>query len=313
MQDYFDLRYKTGDGLELYARDYPGKTQGAKTQGGETQGGETQGGETQGREAPVILCLHGLTRNSADFDELAVHLSKNFRVLVPEQRGRGQSQWDPQPSNYQPGTYVADTLGMLEQLKIRNVIIVGTSMGGLMAMMMAAARRELVAGVVLNDIGPEVDPRGLTRIKGYVGKTAPVNNWEDAAATVKELNGIAFPDYEKTDWMRMAHQLYRENTAGIPELAYDPAISKPISADTAAAVPPDLWPLFESLRDIPTLALRGAHSDILSADCFAEMQRRLPDMSANEIPHRGHAPALNEATSIAAIDQFVEGIVGLQR
>lgn len=289
MQTFHDLCYETSDGLTLYARDY-----------------------RQHSGQPVILCLHGLTRNSADFEDLAEHLAKKFRVLVPEQRGRGQSQWDSNCGNYQPATYVADTLGLLQQLDIQRVIIIGTSMGGLMAMLMAAARRDLIAGVVLNDIGPEVDPRGLARIQGYVGKTAPVNNWEDAAATVKELNGIAFPDYENADWLRMARQLYRENAAAVPELAYDPAISKPISADTAAAVPPDLWPLFETLRGIPTLALRGALSDILSVECFAEMLKRLPEMRAVEIPGRGHAPALNEARAITAIDRFIEETASMQ-
>ena len=291
MQNFVDLRYKSGDGLELYARDYRH--------------------QPENNDQPVILCLHGLTRNSADFDDLAGHLAEKFRVLVAEQRGRGQSQWDPNPANYQPGTYVADMLGLLDQLNIRRVIIIGTSMGGLMAMMMAASARELIAGIALNDIGPEVDPRGLARIQGYVGKTAPVQTWQDAAATVKTLNALAFPDYTQADWVQMAHQLYRENAEGIPELAYDPAISKPISVDTAAAVPPDLWPLFESLRGLPTLALRGALSDILSENCFAEMQRRLPEILAAEIPNRGHAPALNEATAIAAIDRFVESVTDI--
>ena len=292
MQRYADLRYQSSDGLALYARDYRG--------------------QEHPDSKPVVLCLHGLTRNSADFEDLAAHLAEDFRVLVPEQRGRGQSQWDPVPDNYQPNTYVADTLGLLDQLDIQQVIIVGTSMGGLMAMIMAATARDRIAGIVLNDIGPEVDPRGLQRIQGYVGRTAPVTSWQEAAATVQALNSIAFPDYEETDWMRMARQLYFENSHGVPELAYDPAISKPISADTSAAVPPNLWPLFEGLSGIPTLALRGALSDILSADCFAEMQKRVPSINAIEIPGRGHAPALNEPDALAAIDRFIEELLGVQ-
>ncbi|MBB5210545.1 alpha/beta fold hydrolase [Microbulbifer hydrolyticus] len=289
MQTYSDLRYQSSDGLALYARDYSRQAHtGSK---------------------PVMLCLHGLTRNSADFEELAEHMARDFRVLVPDQRGRGKSQWDPVADRYQPNTYVADTLGLLNQLNIHKVIIVGTSMGGLMAMIMAATARDRIAGIVLNDIGPEVDPRGLQRIQGYVGKTDPVANWTDAAETVRTLNAVAFPDYTDADWMRMAHQLYFENTQGVPELAYDPAISKPIAADTGSAVPPNLWPLFEGLAGIPTLALRGTLSDILSRACFAEMQKRMPGMQAMEIPGRGHAPALNEPEALAAIDRFVEKLV----
>ncbi|GMG87556.1 alpha/beta fold hydrolase [Biformimicrobium ophioploci] len=285
MQDYLDLHYKSSDGLTLYARDYHGSQVPA--------------------DRPVLMLLHGLTRNSRDFESLAAHLANDFRVIVPDQRGRGLSQWDPEIANYQPATYVADMFTLIEQLGTERVVVIGTSMGGLMGMIMVAMQREKIAGLVLNDIGPEVHEEGLARIKSYVGKTAPAKTWEDAAATVKELNSVAFPNYSPEDWMRMARQLYTENEQGVPVLAYDPAIAKPISADGEAAVPPDLWPLFEGLKGLPSLTIRGALSDILAKPCFEEMQARLPEMAAAEIPECGHAPALDEPDSVNAIDTFL--------
>jgi len=290
MRKFESRRYTTVDGLSLYVRDYHSASASS--------------------DLPTVLCLHGLTRNSADFEDLAYHLSANYRVLVPDQRGRGQSQWDPNPERYTPNTYVTDTLNMLEQLHIKRVIIIGTSLGGLMAMMMTAIARDLIAGIVLNDIGPEVDPRGLSRIQSYVGRTAAVQSWQDAAASVKALNIIAFPDYDLDDWKRMAKRLYVENTQGLPELAYDPAISKPINADASSAVPPDLWPLFKDLGDIPVLVLRGEHSDILSRKCFEEMKHLLPKIQSIEVPNRGHAPALDEGAALEAIDRFTELVSG---
>lgn len=289
MHNYKDLHYQGSDGIQLYARDY---------------------NSAAFPSEPAILCLHGLTRNSADFEDIASHLAQRYRVLVPEQRGRGSSAWDENTENYQPATYVADTFCLLDELGIERVIVLGTSMGGLMAMMMSASRPQAIAGVILNDVGPEIDPAGLARIKGYVGKTAPVGNWEDAAATVKELNQTAFPDYSAEEWEKMAHQLYREDQQGTPVLAYDPAISRPIAADNSAAVPPNLWPLFETLENTPTLALRGALSDILSRQCFEKMQQKLPRMSAITVPGRGHAPALNEPAAMRAIDDFLDSLTG---
>lgn len=289
MHNYKDLHYQGSDGIQLYARDY---------------------NSAAFPSEPAILCLHGLTRNSADFEDIASHLAQRYRVLVPEQRGRGSSAWDENTENYQPATYVADTFCLLDELGIERVIILGTSMGGLMAMMMSASRPQAIAGVILNDVGPEIDPAGLARIKGYVGKTAPVGNWEDAAATVKELNQTAFPDYSAEEWEKMAQQLYREDQQGTPVLAYDPAISRPIAADNSAAVPPNLWPLFETLENTPTLALRGALSDILSRQCFEKMQQKLPRMSAITVPGRGHAPALNEPAAMRAIDDFLDSLTG---
>ncbi len=282
MTDYTDIWYHSEDGLRLYARDYPGRP-----------------------GAPVVVCLHGLTRNSADFAQLAAHLAPGFRVLVADQRGRGRSAHDPVPANYQPAVYVADMFRLLDTLDIPAVQIVGTSMGGLMGMMMAAMQPARVSRLVLNDIGPEVNPAGLARIKAYVGKTTPVPDWEQAVTQSRAINGDAFPDFSEQQWLDFTRALYRDE-GGSLVLAYDPAIATPIAAEEGAAVPPDLWPLFESLA-LPVLVLRGALSDILAPECVQAMQSRGQDCHSLEIPRRGHAPTLNEPAARGAIDEFLAG------
>ncbi|WP_237064805.1 alpha/beta fold hydrolase [Microbulbifer guangxiensis] len=289
MTMYREIRYNSADGLTLYARDYV---------------------RPSTEQAPLVLCLHGLTRNSADFEDIALHLAEKYRVVVPDQRGRGLSDWDSNSARYQLPTYVADTFSLLRHLDIAEASIIGTSMGGLMALLMHSSQPELIKAVVLNDVGPEIHPAGLARIRGYVGKTRPAENWPDAIATVEQLNRVAFPDYNEEDWVRMAKRLYHEDNNGVPVLAYDPALAAPMEQDVSTAVPPDLWPLFEGLGETPALALRGSLSDILSADCFTAMQRRLPGLKAVTIPQRGHAPDLSEPESIGAIDRFLNAHTG---
>lgn len=285
MTEYRDLWYHAADGLRLYARDYPGPT----------------------AKAPVALCMHGLTRNSADFAGLAPWLARHYRVLVADQRGRGNSGYDPVTANYQPGTYVRDMFTLLEQQQVAQTLLVGTSMGGLMAMLMAAAQPARASALILNDIGPEVEPAGLARIKGYVGKSPPVSNWNEAEAQIRALNAAAFPDFSERQWSDFARALYRE-VDGKPELAYDPAIARPLAASDSSAVPPDLWSVFDAIRTLPILLLRGEHSDLLGRDCVAQMRRRKPDLEVAEIPHRGHAPTLDEPDSRLAIERFIASL-----
>ncbi len=280
MTDYREHFIDTSDGLRLYCRDYPGP---------------------QG--APVLLCLHGLTRNSGDFTRLAAHFSARFRVLCPDQRGRGQSSYDPTPANYQPSTYVSDMLTLLDALAVEHAIVIGTSMGGLMGMIMGAMQPHRISALVLNDIGPEVDPSGLARIKSYAGKLAPVRNWEEAVTQAREINAEVFPDFSDQQWLEFTRGLYREQE-GAPVLAYDPAISAPLDAAEEAAVPPDLWPTFESLA-MPVLVVRGESSDILAAACAADMVSRGQHCEWVEVPNRGHAPMLNEPVAMAAIERFL--------
>lgn len=285
MADYADVYYQSSDGLRLYARDYPCR-------------------DREQASAPVVLCMHGLTRNSADFAGLAEHLSASCRVISVDNRGRGLSDYDSNIANYTPATYVQDMFTLLAELDIDRVILCGTSMGGLMSFMMAAMQPERIRGIIINDIGPEIDPAGLARIKGYVGKGGPVANWEEAIAQAREINELAFPDFSEQEWEEFARGIYREEN-GVPVLAYDPAISQPMNEDDSNAVPADLWPLFEAISGIPMLVIRGASSDILAPGCVAGMRARKPDLAVAEIPRRGHAPTLTEAASRAAIDSFL--------
>ena len=276
--NHADVYYRCADGLRLYARDYAGPHEGA----------------------PAILCLPGLTRNSKDFVALAEHLRLRNRVICPDLRGRGRSGRDSDPARYRPDVYVADIWTLADVLRLPRFSIIGTSLGGLMAMMMAAQTPARIDRIVINDIGPEIDPKGIARISGHVGKSAPVATWKDAARQTAQINGIAFPDYGDADWMDMARNLYiQEGTA--PVLDYDPMISRGLATGSAA---PDLWPLFDALAPKPVLALRGALSDMLSAATFAQMKKRHTLLEGVVVTGRGHAPALNEPEAIAAIDRF---------
>jgi pimeloyl-ACP methyl ester carboxylesterase len=254
-------------------------------------------------DAPVVLCLHGLMRNSRDFGELAVHLAARHRVIVPDVRGRGLSARDPDFNNYQIPVYLQDLLRLLAGLGAARVTIIGTSMGGLMAMVLAATQPKLVSRMVLNDVGPEVDPQGLERIRGYAGKAAPVHSWPEAAAQVRADYGAAWPNLSDARWDEIARWSYRANAQGVPEADADPLIRE-LLRDTSRAAP-DLWPLWRTLARVPILAIRGAHSDILSAATLQRMQREKPDLQALTVANRGHAPLLDEPECVAAIDRFL--------
>jgi len=281
MPSFEELRFPSADAsLQLYARDYPG-------------------------DGPAIVMMHGLTRNSSDFEGLAAHLVGRHRLIVPDQRGRGRSDRDPQPANYVPATYSADMLGMIARLGLDRPILIGTSMGGLMAMIMAALHPGGFRGLVLNDVGPEVEPAGLSRIASYVGARTPITDWADAAEYCRRTNGYAFPGRDDAFWQAFARRLFQENAAGVPELAYDPAIASGLASASPSAVPPDLWPMWQSLANVPILAVRGAISDILSEDTLHKMARLHPVMRSAMIAGVGHAPLLDEPEALAAIDSFL--------
>ena len=273
--------FDSADGLRLFSRVYPGPS----------------------ASAPVVLALHGLTRNSRDFDELARRLAPRYRVIVPDIRGRGFSARDVDSHNYQIPVYVQDALRLLAGLGAARVAIVGTSMGGLMAMILAATQPTLVSRIVLNDVGPEVDPAGLERIRGYAGKVAPVRSWPEAVAQARSLYGPAWPGLSDERWEQIARQSYRANAQGVPEADVDPLIREPLR-DTGAAAP-DLWPLWGALARVPVLVIRGALSDILSAATLARMQREKPDLRTLTVANRGHAPLLDEPECVTAIEEFL--------
>ena len=285
---YESHRFASADGaLELFARIYPG-------------------------EGPPLLLMHGLTRNSGDFEPLAAHLAGRYRLIVPDQRGRGLSDPDPNPANYRPDIYCADMFALLDGLAIDRVGLIGTSMGGLMAMIMAHLAPERVPAIVLNDVGAALDPVGLARIQGYVGPTgAAFESWEAAAARCARINGVAFPDFGPADWLAFARRTCREDAEGRVRFAYDPAISESIKGSAPNTVPPDLWPLWDSLTEKPVLVLRGALSDLLAAQTVRAMDaRHTGAFTAVDVPHRGHAPLLDEPVALEAIDAFLQEHVG---
>lgn len=280
MSLYRDIFYHSADGLKLHARDY--------------------GDE---HAALTVLCLPGLSRNARDFEPVAERLAPTFRVICAEQRGRGRSAYDPKPENYHPGTYVGDMVALLDHLKLDRVAIVGTSLGGLMAMMMAAGFPRRIAGIVVNDVGPELAVEGLVKIQSYIDRVTSVTNWQQAVEDVRLLFRASFPGYGEADWERMARALYREDEAGVPVLDFDPHIADNFKALEPKAI--DLWPVFDAIPPIPFGLVRGKLSELLTGDIMAEMLRRRPDIVSAEIDDAGHAPTLDEGPSRAVIDRVL--------
>lgn len=256
----------------------------------------------------TVLCLHGLTRNGADFGALAEHLSARYRVITADQRGRGKSQWDPNPANYRPATYVNDMFQLLDRLQIARVVLIGTSMGGIVSMIMAATQPARVQAIVLNDIGPEVPNSGLRRLRDSLNAPAPIATWQDAAREAQRVNGHAFPDYGPTDWETFARRTYAEDPSGRPIRAYDPGVLNGLNKTDLSAVPANLWSQWAQLGSIPTLAIRGELSDILSADTLTSMAAQHPRLVTVTVPGRGHAPMLDEPATVSAIDTFLDGV-----
>lgn len=297
---FSEHRFESQDGLSLYYRSY-------------------------GAGEDVAVCLPGLTRNSRDFEDLAEHLAGSFgrpwRVLSPDLRGRGRSDRDPKASNYHPGTYVRDTWTLLDGLGIRRVALIGTSLGGLMSMIMADQQPERLRGVVLNDVGPEVPPEAVARILQYVGRTPPASDWATAAAEAQRNYGLAFPGVPDDFWPRYVHLSWAENAEGRPAPDMDPAIGDALRKAQGAVrllrrlrrwgllrrvrgVPIDTWDAFAALT-MPCLLLKGELSDVLTDDVVSRMQDRKPDLEIVRVPDRGHAPLLDEPVARAAIDDFL--------
>jgi len=282
MPHYDDYWFESRDGLKLFARDYQ-------------------------HEAPraTILCIPGLTRNSADFSDLCKHLNINYRVIAVDLRGRGNSEYDTNPLNYHPGWYVEDVVALLDSLDLTSVILIGTSLGGLISMILTSLEPERVAAVIMNDIGPETSQVGLDRIKNYVSNPSAVHSWAQAIVVTHEVMASEYPDFIAEDWVEFTGNIYRENSNGCPVLNYDPAIGVLMAQQQDEAVPPDLWPAFTSMQATPLLVIRGQLSDILTAGCVEKMQREKPDMHFLEVNNRGHAPLLTENECVVGIDNFL--------
>ena len=266
---WVERTWRADDGLRLSARDYPGGA---------------------GEARLPVICLHGLTRNARDFEEVAPAIAaRGRRVLACDVRGRGRSERDPDPMNYAVPTYAADVRALARAAGIARCVVVGVSMGGLIAMALAASAPALVAAAVLNDVGPRLGPEGLARIGRYTGEPAAVETWGEAAAYARRINAAAFPDHTEGDWRAFARRLFREE-GGRPVLDYDPQIAAPIRAAQGQPAP-ELWPLFDALaHGRPLLAVRGALSDLLEPDTLAQMQARAPDLRTATVEGVGHAP-----------------------
>ncbi len=250
-----------------------------------------------------VLCLPGLTRNCRAFEGLAPQLAARYRVVCPDLRGRGLSARDPHWRNYHSDVYLKDIERLMDVLDLKRVAIIGTSLGGLLAMQLAAALPRRISGIVVNDIGPEVDPRGIERIRSYVGKLPTVGTWDEAISQCRHVNGAAWPGLTDAQWSAITHRSYREDVSGVPVPDYDPKIGELISA--APAVPADLWVVFAQLRATPMLVIRGELSDILSPQILQRMQREKPNLESLIVPRRGHAPLLDEPLELAAIGRFL--------
>jgi pimeloyl-ACP methyl ester carboxylesterase len=254
-----------------------------------------------------VLCLPGLTRNEADFEPLARRLSADGaqprRVFALDSRGRGRSAWDPDWRNYNPAVELADVVTAMDALALDNAVFVGTSRGGILTMLMAALQPARIAGAVLNDIGPVIEPAGLMRIKGYVGTMRQPANLADGAAMLKGLFGRQFPNLDETDWLAWAGRNWRQTPGGLVA-RYDPALAETLKEASLEQPVPGLWAQFDLLPPVPLMVVRGALSDILSPATVEAMRARRPDLDTVEIPDQGHAPLLADDPTLERIADF---------
>lgn len=282
---FTDQFWTSQDGLKLHYRDYAGPAAGPA-------------------DRPVVLCLPGLTRNARDFSHVAARLAGSWRVICPDLRGRGDSAYSKDPATYNPLQYVEDVDALFEQAGIARCVAIGTSLGGLMIMIMAMARPDRIAGALLNDVGPEISPDGLERIRGYVGQGRSFPTWMHAARALEEAQGHVFPAYIIDQWLDMAKRCMVVGSNGRIVFDYDMRIAEPLLQPGGEAGV-DLWPALLALKDIPSALLRGELSDVLAKDVHQKMAKQLPLADAVTIAGVGHAPMLNEAEAVAAIDRLL--------
>ena len=280
MAPFRERRLAAQDGLSLYYRDY---------------------GDPLSPRLPLI-CLTGLTRNSADFADLAGRHADERRILCLDYRGRGRSAYDSDWRNYDPRIYVSDIVHLLAANDVDRAVIVGTSMGGVLTMALAVVKPTALAAAVLNDIGPDVIPGGLVRIMGYIGTDQPQPDWPTAVRYLQKLLPTLSIRSDE-GWLKMAKATFREGDDGLLHFDWDVKLAKPLLAQSGSV--PDLWPFFSALRRVPTLVLRGALSDVLSPETFQRMALVKPDLERVTVPNSGHAPTLNEPEAAAAIDAFI--------
>ncbi|PQM29136.1 alpha/beta hydrolase [Sphingopyxis lindanitolerans] len=284
-RDWDDHYWWSHDGVRLHARIYAGPAASAA--------------------APPILCLPGLARNARDFEALAPHLATKRRVIVLDFRGRGESAYAKDPMTYVPLTYVQDITLLLDELGIARCATVGTSLGGLVSMLLAATQPGCVTGALLNDVGPELEKAGLDRIRDYIGVGGSQPTWIHAARAVADLNAAIYPGFSIHDWLRLTKRTHRLTPEGRIVTDYDKQIAAPLRVPNGDEAGVDLWPAYRAFGEVPVLVLRGQLSDILSAVAARKMAKELPHARLVEVPGVGHAPTMDEGEARAAVDAWI--------
>lgn len=281
MASWSDGYWWSNDGVRLHYRDYPGSP-----------------------TRPPILCIPGLTRNARDFAGVAERLSPEWRLICVDLRGRGDSGYAKDAMSYVPLTYLHDLEALLRELAIDRFVAFGTSLGGLMTALLASAESERLAAAMINDVGPDIDPRGLERIRGYVGRQQSWPTWLHAARYFQESQGAIFPGWGLEEWLAFAKRLCKLNSAGRVVFDYDMRIADPFKLP-AGPTGFDTWRAFAALAGRPTLLIRGGSSDLLTADTAERLRDQVPGMELVTIPDVGHAPTLEEPEAAAALDRLL--------
>ena len=285
---FSDGYWQSTDGLRLHYRDYAGRSDAA------------------GMARPPLLCIPGLTRNARDFESLAAGFAGEWRVIVAELRGRGDSDYAKDPATYNPAQYLGDILALFEQAGLERAVLVGTSLGGIITMLLALTAPDKIAGAVINDIGPDLEPAGMARIREYVGQGRSFSTWMHAARALKESSGGAHPDFTIAEWLEHAKRLMTLSGNGRISFDYDMKIAEPIhAAPPGAEMAFDLWPALRALAGRPVLALRGELSDLLSEATAARMVQEVSGLELVTVPRVGHPPTLAEPAAQAGIAQLL--------
>jgi pimeloyl-ACP methyl ester carboxylesterase len=282
MAAYTDGYWWSNDGLRLHYRDYAGGDPGR----------------------PPIICIPGLTRNARDFEGVANALAGAWRVICVDLRGRGESAYAKDPMTYVPLTYVQDLEALLRTLELERFVLFGTSLGGLLSMLLAAAERGRVQGALINDVGPVLDEAGMARIRAYVGRSGSWPTWVHAARDLSEVHKVSFPDWRLEEWLGFAKKVAKLSNSGRVVLDYDMRIAEPfrIAAPVAGM---DMWGAWRALQGVPTLIVRGEVSDIVSPATVARMQAEHDEAELVTVPRTGHAPTLDEPEARAGIARLL--------
>ena len=284
MAAWSDGYWWSNDGLRLHYRDYAGSP-----------------------ERPPIICIPGLTRNARDFEAVAERLSGEWRLICVDLRGRGESAYAKDPMSYVPLTYLHDMEALIRELALTRFALFGTSLGGIITMLLAMSDNSRIAAALLNDVGPELDPGGVERIRTYVGRSQSWPTWLHAARHFRDVQRDVYPEWDLDRWTVHAKRLCKVGASGRIVFDYDMRIAEPIRLPGGSAGF-DLWPAFAALGPVPALALRGERSDLLAPSTLERMKAEKPDLDAVTVPRVGHAPALDEPEAVAAIDRLLSKV-----